>query len=47
MYRPPSTSHDFYDKMIEYIELVTMLNKEITNQIQFISLKIYLNCRKL
>ena len=29
MYRPPSASHDYYDKMIENIELVSMLNKEI------------------
>ena len=29
MYRPPSASHDYYDKMIENIELVFMLNKEI------------------
>ena len=28
MYRPPSASHDYYDKMIENIELVSMLNKE-------------------
>ena len=31
MYRPPSASHDYYDKMIENIELVSMLNKEIVN----------------
>ena len=29
MSRPPSASHDYYDKMIENIELVSMLNKEI------------------
>ena len=29
MYRPPSASHDYYDKMIENIDLVSMLNKEI------------------
>ena len=29
MYQPPSASHDYSDKMIENIELVSMLNKEI------------------
>ena len=29
MYRPPSAAHDYYDKMIKNIELVSMLNKEI------------------
>ena len=29
MYRPPSASDDYYDKMIENIELVSMLNKGI------------------
>ena len=29
MYRPPSASHDYYDKIVENIELASMLNKEI------------------
>ena len=29
MHRPPSASHEYDDKMIENIELVSMLNKEI------------------
>ena len=29
MYRPPSASHDYYYKIVENIELASMLNKEI------------------
>ena len=29
MYRPPSASHDYYDKIVENVEFASMLNKEI------------------